>query len=976
MNKLKFALLLITIGLFTHLKAQSPRYTDYVNPFIGTGGHGHTYPGASVPFGMVQLSPDTRLTGWDGCSAYHYSDSIIYGFSHTHLSGTGCSDYGDILLMPYTGNVNLINTNYASTFNHKNETASPGYYRVQLDKYNVNVELTATKRVGFHKYTFSENNNAGIIIDLQHRDDVIESYIEVVSNSEIKGMRRSKAWAEDQYVYFYIKFSKPIASYSIALDDIVKPNTKEGIGKNVKAYFNFKIEKNEAVYAKVGISGVSTDGAYNNLQSEIPDWNFEKVKSNATIEWNKELGKIQVEGGSKEQTTNFYTALYHAMLNPNLYMDVDGQYRGADLKIHQANGYDNYTVFSLWDTYRAEHPLFTIIDQKRTCDFINTFINQYVYGGILPVWELSGNETYCMIGYHSVPVIVDAYIKGIVGFDALKAFEAMKHSAELDHLGLDAYKKFGFIPSEWEAESVSKTLEYAYDDWCIAQMALKLGKKEDYLNYIKRAQYYKNLFDNTTGFMRAKFNGGWYSPFVPTEVNFNYTEANAWQYSFYVPQDITGFFDLMGGKLKLENKLDELFSTSNKVSGREQADITGLIGQYAHGNEPSHHMAYLFSYINKPWKTQQIVRKIMDEMYKPTIDGLCGNEDCGQMSAWYVMSAMGLYSVCPGNEEYAIGTPLFKKVTINLENGKKFIIKADNVLDKNIYIQSATMNGKKYNNCFILHSDIMNGGEIVFTMGETPDKNWGTNDADVPVTSISENKIVPVPYFVTNGKTFFTSKKIEINKITTDTRIFYTLDGTEPDSTKSLYVNPIEINETSTLKAISYQKGFGKSYIVTAQFIKIPEGRSVKLISLYDNQYTAGGAEGLIDYIRGGKNFRLGAWQGYNGKDFEAVIDLGKVQNIHKISTGFLQDIVSWIWMPSIIEYAISDDGVNFIMISTIKNDVSDNDYNSLIKDFDANVNVKGRYIRVKAKNYGKIPTWHLGAGNPSWIFVDEIIVE
>jgi len=976
MKKLKLILFLIIVTASVHLYAQIIDYTEYVNPFIGTGGHGHTYPGAAVPFGMVQLSPDTRLTGWDGCSAYHYSDSIIYGFSHTHLSGTGCSDYGDILLMPFVGTINLKNTECASSFNHKTETASPGYYSVFLDKYQVKVELTATKRAGFHKYTFSENKNAGIIIDLQHRDEVIDSYIEVVNNNEIKGMRRSKAWAADQYVYFVVKFSKPFDSYGIALNDSIKNYIKKGEGKNVKAYFTFKTKKNEVVYAKIGISAVSTDGAYKNLDTEISEWNFEQIKSNAKAEWNKELSKIEVDGGSKEQTTVFYTSLYHAMLNPNIYSDVDGQFRGTDLKIHQAKGFDYYTVFSLWDTYRAEHPLFTIIDQKRTSDFINTFINQYSYGGILPVWELSGNETNCMIGYHAISVIADAFIKGITGFDALKALEAMKYSAELDKYGLACYKKNGFIISDIESESVSRTLEYAYDDWCIAQMALKLGKMNDYLTYIQRAQYYKNLYDSTTGFMRAKFNGAWYNPFEPVEVNSNYTEANAWQYSFYVPQDITGLFNLMGGKQMLSNKLDDLFAANNQLFGREQPDITGLIGQYAHGNEPSHHMTYLYDYVNMPWKTQLLVRKIMDEMYNTKEDGLFGNEDCGQMSAWYVMSAMGFYAVCPGNEEYAIGSPLFKTVTIHLENGNKLIIKANQLSSKNIYIQSATFNGENYNKCFLLHSDIMKGGELIFTMGYKPNKNWGNKDEDVPKTIISEHQIVPVPYFIAKSKTFFTSQKIEIKSIIPDTKIYYTTDGSEPDSTKNIYSNPLEIKESSYIKVVAYQKGFGKSFVVCSEYIKIPEGRSIKLLTSYDSQYTAGGPEGLIDFIRGGKNFRLGAWQGYNGKDFEAIVDLGKMESIHKISAGFLQDIGSWIWMPTLIEYSVSDDNVNFNVVASIKNDISNSDYNSIIKDYTSLCDTKARYIRVKAKGYGIIPSWHLGAGNPSWIFIDEIIVE
>ncbi|MFU8844916.1 MAG: GH92 family glycosyl hydrolase, partial [Bacteroidales bacterium] len=625
----------------------------YVNPFIGTDAHGHTYPGATLPFGMVQLSPDTRLEGWDGCSGYHYSDSVVYGFSHTHLSGTGISDYCDILFMPTTGPVLLSNGSdnpdegYASRFRHEKEVASAGFYSVFLDDYDVLVELTCTKRVGFHQYTFEPQESRNVIVDLFHRDPVIESWLRVISENEIEGFRRSSSWADDQFLYFYAVFSQSFARFGLAVEEsVITGSSAEGT--NVKGFFTFDPIGNKTLLVKVGISAVSVEGARKNLEAEVPHWDFEKIKTDAREAWNAELGKIRVTGGTDEQKTTFYTALYHAYAVPNLFQDVDGNFRGHDLAVHNSKDMTYYTVFSLWDTFRAAHPLYTITQNGRTADFIKTMLTQYSQGGRLPVWELAANETDCMIGYHSIPVIADAWLKGIDSFDVGKAFAAMKHSAELDHFGLMYYKKHGYIPAEEEAESVSKTLEYAYDDWCIAMMAKSLGKMDDYEQYIKRAQSYKNMFDPATGFMRARMNGRWFEPFDPKEVNFNYTEANAWQYSFFAPQDLSGLIGLFKGPDQFETMLDRMFEESHEITGRQQADITGLIGQYAHGNEPSHHMAYLYNYIGKPWKTQDRVRQIMDELYSHQPDGLCGNEDCGQMSAWYVFSAMGFYPVTPG----------------------------------------------------------------------------------------------------------------------------------------------------------------------------------------------------------------------------------------------------------------------------------------------------------------------------------------
>ena len=970
-------LVAITVFLFSCGKEQKKTPAAYVNPFIGTGGHGHTYPGATVPFGMVQLSPDTRLDGWDGCGGYHYSDSIVYGFSHTHLSGTGCSDYGDILLMPTTGELKWKNNEYASTFSHKNEQAKAGYYSTLLDKYNVKVELTATKRVGFHKYTFPEGKQSNILIDLKHRDKVIASSIKIIGKDEIEGLRRSEAWARDQYVYFVAKFSKPFDASTISENDTVLPNITDKEGKNLKCYVTFTTKKDEVIMVKVGISAVSAENARKNLEAEVKGWEFDTVKTAAYNEWDKELSKIEVQGGTDVQKTIFYTSMYHAFTNPNLYCDVDGQYRGRDLKIHKTDNFDMYTVFSLWDTYRAAHPLYTLVQQKRTTDFIKTFIKQYEEGGTLPVWELSGNETGCMIGYHSIPVIVDAYMKGIKDFDAEKAFTAMKKSADEDRLGLKFYKATGVIPGNEEGESVSKLLEYAYDDWCIAQMAKALNKMDDYKRFIERAQSYKNVFDPSTGFMRARVNNFWFTPFDPSEVNFNYTEANCWQYTFYVPQDLSNFAKYLGGKDKFGEKLDKLFTSDSKTTGRDQADITGLIGQYAHGNEPSHHMAYLYDYAGQPWKTQALIHRIQNEMYKAEPDGLCGNEDCGQMSSWLVMSAMGIYEVTPGSNIYAIGTPMFEKVTMHLENGKTFVINAKNISEKNFYIQSAELNGKPYTKSFLMHDAISNGGEITFTMGSAEAKQWGVGEGNEPVSIITDNIITPLPFIAKGAPTFLKEQIVEIGCLDKDAVIYYTLDGKEPTDKSPVYKDPLTVKETMTIKAFAKQKDRPDSKVMTAVTSKIPEGRTIVIKNAYAPQYSAGGNMALIDLKRGGENFRTGTWQGYEGVDVDATIDLGKKQAVKEIATGFLQDQGAWIFFPSQVEYYISDDGKDFKQVGIIKNDVPLNKDGVIIKDFAKKLTgVSTRYIKVVGKTIGKCPAWHLGAGGKAWVFTDEIVIK
>ena len=982
-------------------------YTKYVDPFIGTGGHGHTYPGATTPFGMVQLSPDTRLTGWDGCSGYHYTDTVVYGFSHTHLSGTGVEDYCDILFMPTTGDPKFKNTEYCSTFKKKNEVASPGYYRTHLDKYDIDVELTASPRVGVHRYNYPATDKANIIIDLQHRDEVRDSWIEVINDNEIRGFRRSRGWANDQYVYFYARFSKRFKSYGIALDDKIQEGQNIVHGKNVKLYIQF--DHPGEVIAKVGLSAVDEKGAFNNLETEVPDFNFKDVLRNAKAAWNKELSKIAVEGGApsasqveaqemamqkatlrnpppkrkgpapdydKMKMVTFYTALYHSMLAPNLYCDVDGTYRGLDQKTHAAVGFNYYTVFSLWDTFRAEHPLLSLIDRKRTTDFIRTFLAMYEQGHLLPIWPLASNETYCMIGNHSIPVIVDAYAKGIRDFDAEEALTAMKAAVNRNQFGLDVYRKNGVVLADEESESVSKTLEYAYDDWCIAQMAKMMNKTADYNEFIQRAQYWKNVFNTSNGFMQARVNGGWYKPFEPTEINRNYTEGNSWQYTFLVPQDVNGLTNAMGGKPNFTAKLNELFTTTSKLSGTEQADVTGLIGQYAHGNEPSHHMAYLFNFSNEPDKTQYYVNKILNEEYSDKPDGLSGNEDCGQMSAWYVMSSLGLYNVTPGQQQFQIGLPAFEKIAITLENGKFINISnpGATVSRNNIYLQGINLNKKAYNKLYIDYNDLANGGNLEVLTGSLPNRMF-MNGLEKPSSAITDDLIVPNPAINTLSRTFQQDLKVDITCSDADAKIYYTTDGSAPSANSTLYTAPFTITSSTTIKAVAIKNG-KSSFVDEGVFKKISSNLKLTLLTKYLPNYADEGDNTLINGIRGKNNWRLGNWQGYQGNDLVAVVDMGQVKPVKEVGLGTLQDSGAWIVFPRYVEYWVSDNGTDYKLATTVKTKVNIDDYKVQIQDFRADLNTNTRYIKIVAKQYGPLPDWHESKGSPSYIFADEIMVE
>ena len=1014
----------------------------HVDPFIGTGGHGHTYPGATLPFGMVQLSPDTRVEGWDACSGYHDDDRRILGFSHTHLSGTGVPDYCDVLCFPSIGSIPWSEST-GSAFRKETEVASPGYYAVTLDDSGIRAELTATLRAGMHRYTFPKTDRGFVLIDLTHRDEVIDSGITIVNDHEVAGFRESRSWAADQRLFFVAQTSKPFLPV-VAIDGVPRTGlssdlpgalgTEPGVvHKNVKAALRFATTQGEQVVIKVGISSVSIENARQNLETEMPGWDFDAVHDAARETWKAALSRIEIEGGTPEQQTIFYTALYHTLLQPNTFSDVNGEYRIADGRVLHADGYTRYTVFSLWDTFRAAHPLYTIIEPSRTVDFIKSMLGHYHETGRLPVWELWGNETDCMIGYHAASVITDAYVKGIRDFDAEDALAAMKATAERHTPGLDAYRTLGYIPSDVESESVSKTLEYAYDDWCIARMAETIvwpqGRSDsepawprgslDHLadkdEYVKRSTSWMNLFDPNTGFMRPKIEARFKSPFVPTDVDFNFTEANSWQYSFFVPHDALSLAEMLGGNNVLCARLDSLFTAPSQTTGRQQADITGLIGQYAHGNEPSHHIAYLYSVFDEPWKTQDRVRQIRESMYSPRPDGLAGNEDCGQMSAWYVLSALGFYSMLPGDSRYVITTPLFSKATIHQENGNSFVIRTEG---RGPYIQSASSGDQKYGSSLLYHGFITAGRELRLQLGNSPGSSWGDGDRMPPVYSrgASNRPILATPFVASGASPFRDSTVVVLEspvpkrRITRPGRdpgvvdslralkgIHYTLDGTTPTLGSPRYVSPIRLRETTTvrfatirdtlhesddalLRARQSQKSpqpVWSSKVQQSTFRRISGNRRLVSGTEASPQYPGGTREALIDGVRGGPDFRLGAWQGFEGQDMEAVIDLGETTTLHRLSLGCLQDQNSWIFMPARVSFETSLDGVAFTPAGEATSGVGPHDDGGIVRDCEVGLTgVSARFVHVHAYSLGTCPSWHKGAGHPCWIFVDEVTAE
>ncbi len=940
--------------LISSISAQknSNSFISFVNPFIGTGGHGHTFPGAVYPFGMMQLSPDTRLEGWDGCSGYHYTDSIIYGFSHTHLSGTGVPDYCDVLLMPGTGEVHFNNgydgkQGYRSGFKKSNEYAQAGYYRVFLDTYQIQVELTVGKRTGMHKYIYPSTKDQWLIIDLKHRDPLIKAAFQHITSNAVNGFRISKAWAAEQHIYFASRFNKKIVKHQYSEDSLV-------------LVLHFEDNGNKELIAQVGISAVDIDGADKNLGSEFNQFDFQKIKKQTQATWNKMLSRIRVEGKNNTDKIIFYTALYHNLIHPSLYQDMDGRYRGMDLKIHKGLQDDHFTVFSLWDTYRSTHPLYQLVYPDYNSKFIRTFLRQYQQCGHLPVWELAANETWCMIGNHAIPVIANAFHHKVFDFDTSLAKEAITNSIlRGNNTGMPFMKK-GFIAANDEAESVSKTIENCVD----FAAARSIGCLE---NTPYHPESYKNLFNPETGFFQARLNNSFVKPFDPKEVNHHFTEANAYQYLFGAHHDISGLIELFALKANphtrnryeiFRKNLDSLFMTNSDMSGRVQPDVTGLIGQYAHGNEPSHHKAYLYNHSESFHQTQDLIQKIKKEFYKNAPDGLIGNEDCGQMSSWYVFSALGFYPVNSFDGHYYLGIPSFDKATIDVPAHKKIFLetKTKGNLSK---VYSFEINGDRSPWRFPLRY----GDKIIYTFG-----NHTMGISSWFERSTSNYELLP---FVAKGERVFQDSTVVKLSSLQSSEIEFTFDTTS-GQIKLFKDSLILWEETHLFFRNAGRKE--KNQWLHSKFSKKPKGIKLHLHSKYADHYAAGGKDALIDGLTGSDDYRDGFWQGFQGTDLNVTLEFDSIREINYLGIRFMQDQPSWILMPETIEFESSLDGLHFKNVQTLINDLPKTEEQKTIVEYTVPLAPElCRFIRIRAKNPGILPEWHRGAGGQSWIFADEI---
>lgn len=995
---MKRTLFFFIVIFLSQLNAQN--FVDFVNPFMGTGGHGHAFPGATLPFGMVQLSPDQRTQGWDWCSGYHYSDSTIKGFSHTHLSGTGASDLGDILFMPYTGPItfnegglNSPEKGYRSTFSHDEEIAEPGYYRVFLQDDQIMAELTATYRCGFHRYTFSQAAERRIIIDLEHgiSDTPIETGIKIVDSVTIEGYRISSGWAEDHTIHFYARFSVPFLSWMIAEDEREIGQKNEYKGTKSKIVLTFKSKNAQPLLIKVGISPVDMEGAKNNLESEIPHWNFDLVREQARTIWNKMLSRVSIKHSDKNALIKFYSSLYHALIHPSLFSDVDGRYVGMDGKIHRSDE-PYYTIFSLWDTYRAAHSFYQFIYPEYNESFVKAMLKKYQEFGQLPMWELHSNETYCMTGNHSIPVVAEFMLYGNNNENLLKlAEEAVIRTGFLNERDMDDYRKYGFVPSDRGADAVTKTLEYAYDDYCVAQL---LKHSRDYPTadvFLARSFSYRNLFEKGSGFFRGKNqNGAWITPFDPVKPSgwgtSDYTEGNAWQYLWYVPHNLTDLINLLGGPDAFEKKLDQFFTTHFTNDYYIPSDISGLIGMYAHGNEPVHHVLYLYSFIGKPWKGQMLIRQVMDSLYRNDVEGYPGNEDCGQMSAWFLFSSLGFYSVDPVSPHYIIGTPLFDEVILQLEQDKTLTLRAVRKTKEDKYISHISWNGKDYPYTYFDKRELWEGSVIEFFMSSEPNPDWGEEQRFRPYASVNkpENIKFPEPIYrpkeVSNQHSFLNKKRIQFECKTPGTMILFSETA---DLTKwSKYEKPFMIHSSGGyfIKALKDGRESDVTYLHFQReiFKENAEQEYPKWIKkpIYSSKYHAGGDYALMDGRFGSERFADGKWQGIQGNDLDVIIDLGRSFSLDSINIRFLKNHASWIFLPENVEIYIGEDQSNLSRVYQVELEVPDHYEPDEIRKILSSVSRKQvRYVRVIAKNPAVCPDWHSGAGHKAWMFVDEISI-
>ena len=976
MQPRELLLALACVGALAPAAAQTHRD---VNPFIGTGGHGHTFPGATVPFGMVQLSPDSRFDGWDGCGGYHFTDERIYGFSHTHLQGTGVSDYADVLFAPCTqflpGQRDW-KDRAGSGIDKSSERAWAGYYSVDLTDQRLTAELTATPHVGIHRYTLAERDTFTLVINLAYRDELVEYSMYPLDDSTLVGHRISKAWAEHQHVYFVARFSKPFV-WRDQLEETVETGiAADGTRLQELRYvpvFAADFGVIDGLTARVGLSFVDTNGALLNLLTEAPHGDFDRYRAAAEVLWDDALGRIAIEGGSSDARTEFATALYHCMTTPNLASDVDGRYRGGDLAIHTLKPGEgkHYSVFSLWDTFRALHPLLNWIEGERSVDFVRTMLRFAQQSGGLPVWELAGNETGCMIGYHSVPVIADAWAWGLRGFDPQEALRWMIQAADSAHLGLPAYITRGYIPSDVEPESVSKTLEYAFDDACIATFAAALSRNDVSERFRLRALSYRNLLHPTSGFFQPRRGGAWVEDFDPCEVNFNYTEANGWQYSCFVPHDAPGFARLLGGPAALGTRLDSMFFTDAPVRGRHQADITGLIGQYAHGNEPSHHAAFMYAFSDRPERMAPLVQRILEEQYRNAPDGLSGNEDCGQMSAWYVWGSLGLYPLAPGSGQAVVTFPQFDRISVKPRTGAPLEV-----------TRSGTGNHLTYK----LNSQSSNASHFVSYTGLKEGKNLHVqahSTAQSPADAVHHRTIAMKPW---NDRGFTAAPSIDAPRTYRGKRVDVHIAHLDPEAKLEL-----SCGSTAQWKPISpgmHRLKHSGTFHVRATVPDAPPTTVAHTVlrmehsvsatypgAKYDHQYTAGGDHGLVDGLFGSTEFRTGEWQGFPGRPCEVILDLGTTENLRGIRLGALHDTRPWIFLPREVRAETSVDGEQWNRAGIAVHGIADTTAGAQVHRFEVHFTSRARYVRVVAEPYGPLPAWHLSAGEPAWLFVDEIEV-
>ncbi|SHJ77261.1 alpha-1,2-mannosidase, putative [Arenibacter nanhaiticus] len=998
--------LILLVFSCTKTKKQSKEVlalTQYVDPMIGTDAHGHTFPGATTPYGMVQLSPSNDFKDWDWCSGYHYSDTIIKGFAHNHISGAGLSGLGDILIMPtmgknttYAGSDAEVDTSYRSRFTHKSEKAYAGYYGVSLEDYKIDVALTATTRSGFHKYTFNQEGVTDIVIDPTHAlmEKAMETSISKVSDTEVLGYKKVNMGGDKfRFMYFSAKFSKPFKKFSITNNDIVVNETSLTAAK-AKALVSFTVEKGEELEIVVTLSPTGYDGVEKNYLAEAKGKTFDTALDEAVSTWNQELNKIQLdEVVSDTKKRTFYTAMYHAFIGPNIISDVDGQYVVEGKKLHSKHV--QYSNFSTWDTYRALNPLLTIISQERTAAIVNSMVSRDTEANVgQPVWELFGFDNSCMIGYTTASVIGDAVLKDIPGIDHEQAYASMrgaafdltKHSAVYDVSGLEDYINYGYVTSE-TGSSVSKTTEYNYHDFVISEVAKKLGKDADAQLFKRRSIGYRNLFDPSSGYLLPKYSNGDVNLMdlsIWDELVTNYVSGNIWAYSAYTPQDMEGAIRLHGGKEKYAAWLDGVFTDTTQLGGVQHVDISGFIGKYGHGDEPGHHMPYLYNFVGQPWKTQKYVHEVISTMYSDRPDGMVNNEDLGQMSAWYIFSTLGFYPLSPSSLQYQLGAPYFEKASIHLENGNSFVVSAENLSEENIYVQSVLLNGKTYDKNFIYHKDIIKGGSIVFTMGPKPNKKWGASDESTAVGKLNESTVkIPViaalAPFDTNERAFFADKHlVKLKSNESDASIYYTLDGSTPTQKSSLYIAPITVTSDAVLKAIAVKEGLNPSKVyekplVKSVFPSLKKGYPKVDMVNPDTAYGKGDGSTLFDEVFGSSSYGDGKWTGIKG-NIELYLNLGEKVALNGISLGVLTDVGSWIFPAKTISVYGGNSKDNLTLIAQKEILYTEDLPKEVVRHTLA---LKGsyRWLRIKITPFGNAPEWHGASGQKVWLFIDEINV-